>query len=73
MSGASNSFSLSKGFNIVVQRDTRETVSMSQATVEISRLAQNDSASMKTIAVVTLMFLPATFVSVSFTPPCFEH
>ena len=36
--------------------------------MDISRAAQSDSASMKTISVVTLFFLPATFVSVSDSP-----
>jgi len=48
------------GFNVVVQRD-------SKATVEISAATRSDSASMKIIAVVTLAFLPATFVSTVFS------
>ncbi|KIX04241.1 uncharacterized protein Z518_07795 [Rhinocladiella mackenziei CBS 650.93] len=48
------------GFNVVVQRD-------SKATVEISQATRSDSASMKTIAVVTLALLPATFVSTVFS------
>ncbi|EXJ71330.1 uncharacterized protein A1O5_05136 [Cladophialophora psammophila CBS 110553] len=55
------------GFNLVVQRDTRETVMISRMTVDISSAARSDSASMKTIAVVTLAFLPATFVCTIFS------
>ncbi|OAG42370.1 hypothetical protein AYO21_03538 [Fonsecaea monophora] len=55
------------GFNLVVQRDTRETVMISRMTVDISSAARKDSASMKTIAVVTLAFLPATFVCTIFS------
>lgn len=39
--------------------------------VRISEAVQNDSAAMKTIAILTLTFLPATFVSVGkFSLPC---
>ncbi|OQV06278.1 hypothetical protein CLAIMM_10867 isoform 6 [Cladophialophora immunda] len=54
------SHEITLGFNLVVQRDTR-------ATMEISSAARSDSASMKTIAVVTLAFLPATFVCTIFS------
>ncbi len=43
---------------MVTQRD-------SKATVRIGKAARSDSAAMKTVAVLTLTFLPATFVSVS--------
>jgi Mg2+ and Co2+ transporter CorA len=43
-------------FNVVSQYD-------SAVTVRIGRAAQNDSAAMKTIAVLTLVFLPGTFIS----------
>lgn len=43
---------------MVTQRD-------SQANVRISEAVRSDSAAMKTVAVLTLVFLPATFVSVS--------
>ena len=38
--------------------------SQNHTTLSISRATQSDSAAMKTVAVVTLTFLPATFVSV---------
>jgi hypothetical protein len=47
-----------QAFNMVTQKD-------SQATVRISEAALSDSTAMKTVAVLTLAFLPATFVSVS--------
>lgn len=53
-----------QGFNVVVQRDSKANVKIATETMNISRAAKIDSASMKTIAVVTLAFLPATFVSV---------
>ncbi|GAB7350979.1 hypothetical protein MBLNU459_g1476t1 [Dothideomycetes sp. NU459] len=45
--------------NMIAQRDT-------QATLQISRAALSDSTAMKTIAIVTMIFLPATFVSAIF-------
>ena len=43
----------------------------SKTMVRISGAVQNDSTAMKTIAVLTLTFLPATFVSVwKFSLPC---
>ena len=54
-----------QGFNVVVQRDSKETVEISRLSAITSNAARIDSASMKTIAVVTLAFLPATFVCVS--------
>ncbi|KAJ5273012.1 hypothetical protein N7478_008137 [Penicillium angulare] len=47
-------------FNIVSQHDTK-------LTVEISAAARSDSATMKTLAFVTLTFLPPTFISAIFT------
>lgn len=43
---------------MVTQQDSR-------AATRISESVQRDSAAMKTIAALTMMFLPATFVSVS--------
>ena len=47
-----------EAFNIVAQ-------SQNQTTMRISEATQSDGAAMKTVALVTLTFLPATFVSVS--------
>lgn len=43
---------------MVAQNQTRATVLISEAT-------QRDSAVMRTVAIVTMTFLPATFVTVS--------
>ena len=52
-----------QGYNIITQRDSRVLVRMGEAT-------QSDSTAMKTIAVVTTAFLPATFLSVSLDLVC---
>ena len=46
-----------QAFNIVAQ-------SQSQTTIVLSEAARSDAVAMKAIATVTLIFLPATFVSV---------
>ena len=43
---------------MVTQRD-------SQASIRISEAVRSDSTAMRTVAILTLIFLPATFVSVS--------
>ena len=42
------------------------------STLEISKATQKDSAVMRTIALVTLIFLPATFVSALFSTTFFN-
>ena len=48
---------LNQAFNTIAQID-------SKTMVKISGAVQHDSIAMKTIAILTLIFLPATFVSV---------
>lgn len=55
---------LDQAFNMIAQYD-------SKTMVRISEAVQNNSTAMKTIAVLTLTFLPATFISVwKFSLPC---
>jgi Mg2+ and Co2+ transporter CorA len=53
-------------FNIVAQHDAG-------TTVEISRAARSDSATMKTLAFVTLTFLPPTFICAVFSMSFFHY
>lgn len=55
---------LNLALNLVVQQE-------SAATVRISRAAHSDGAAMRAIAVVTLVFLPSTFVSTIFSTTFF--
>jgi hypothetical protein len=48
---------MTKAYNTVAQYDSR-------LSVQINKAVQIDSAAMKTIAYLTLAFLPATFISV---------
>jgi hypothetical protein len=60
---SSNSLTSSKVFNLITQYDA-------QANVKIAKATLSDSSSMKTIAALTLVFLPATFICVriAFSP-----
>ncbi|KAJ6104369.1 hypothetical protein N7523_010689 [Penicillium sp. IBT 18751x] len=53
-------------FNVVAQHDAG-------ITVEISRAARSDSATMKTLAFVTLTFLPPTFICAVFSMSFFHY
>lgn len=53
-------------FNIVAQHDAG-------LTVDISRAARSDSATMKTLAFVTLTFLPPTFICAIFSMSFFDY
>ncbi|KAJ2992509.1 hypothetical protein NUW58_g2150 [Xylaria curta] len=53
-------------FNTVAQRDAR-------TSVQIGRATQSDSVTMKSIAFVTLTFLPPTFVSAIFSMSFFNY
>ena len=48
---------------MMAQKDNGVNLTISQANMEIARATRADSVAMKTIAVVTLTFLPATYVS----------
>ncbi|KAB5566777.1 hypothetical protein GE09DRAFT_1284507 [Coniochaeta sp. 2T2.1] len=49
-------------FNLVAREDTK-------ATIQLAEAAKRDSSSMKTLAVVTMAFLPATFLATVFAMP----
>jgi Mg2+ and Co2+ transporter CorA len=50
--------------NMISQRDSKVNREMSSISSEIAQATKADGAAMKTIALVTLTFLPATFVTV---------
>ncbi len=51
-------------YNLVAQRDAKATLELTIDSGEVAKAALRDSSSMKTIAVMTLIFLPATFACV---------
>ncbi|KAF2632494.1 hypothetical protein BU25DRAFT_381962 [Macroventuria anomochaeta] len=52
-------------YNVITQRD-------SKVMVEIGAATKSDSAAMKTVAIVTMIFLPATFTSAVFSMSFFD-
>jgi hypothetical protein len=56
---------------MISQRDSKINTKMSNFSSEIAMATKADGAAMKTIALVTLTFLPSTFVTVS-CPTCFD-
>ncbi|POR34676.1 Uncharacterized protein TPAR_05130 [Tolypocladium paradoxum] len=59
-------------FSIITQQDSLHSLKLSQSTHEIAYFSYRDSSSMKTLAVVTMFFLPGSFISALFSTPCFE-
>jgi hypothetical protein len=45
---------------------------LAQSTAQIAFFSYRDAASMKTLAVVTMFFLPGSFISALFSTNCFE-
>lgn len=57
-------------FNLANQNDNRTNLEIANTTKDIAEKTRNDSSSMITVAALTMLFLPGTFVSVRvFNPP----
>jgi hypothetical protein len=63
-------------FNLITRADTKASVELTKASkelteanLEIAKAAKNDSGAMKTISVMTMLFLPATFFAALFSMP----
>lgn len=54
-----------KVHNLIAQRDSLRNIEIGKDTKEVAAASKRDSSAMKTIAVLTMIFLPGTFVSVS--------
>ena len=59
-------------FNLIAQRDAQENIRQAAASTEIARIAREDGFAMRTIAVMTIAFLPATAVSSLFSMGMFD-
>ncbi|TAQ88905.1 hypothetical protein B7494_g2752 [Chlorociboria aeruginascens] len=59
-------------FNLIAQRDTKATIDLATNSHKIAEATLQDSSSMKTIAAMTLIFLPATFISSFFSMTFFD-
>jgi len=52
-------------YSLVVQRDNRSNLDIASASMAIAKAAKDDSSAMRTLAFMSIIFLPGTFVSVS--------
>ena len=59
-------------FNIIYQNDTLSTLEIARDSKTLALATQRDSTSMKTLAVVTMVFLPGTFTASIFAMPLFD-
>ncbi|KUJ07802.1 uncharacterized protein LY89DRAFT_789480 [Mollisia scopiformis] len=59
-------------FNLIAQRDTKATIELATSSQKLAEAALRDSSSMKTIAAMTLIFLPGTFVCSFFSMTFFD-
>lgn len=60
-------------YSMISQRDSRVNISVAEDSKKIAAAAKRDSQAMKTVSMLTLIFLPGTFVAVCFvTPPSFS-
>lgn len=51
-------------YNMISQRDSRLNISVAEDSKKIAAAAKRDSLAMKTVSMLTLIFLPGTFVAV---------
>ncbi|KAJ6781759.1 hypothetical protein PWT90_05995 [Aphanocladium album] len=59
-------------FNMMTQEDSLNSIQLAKSTHQIAHASYRDSSSMKTLAIVTMFFLPGSFVSALFSMPMFE-
>ena len=54
-------------FNLISQQDSSVNIGLAADSKELAAASKRDSSSMKIIAILTTLFLPGTFISVSFS------
>ncbi|KAF2812177.1 uncharacterized protein BDZ99DRAFT_347708, partial [Mytilinidion resinicola] len=59
-------------FNLIAQQDQNTSIGIARDSRMIAAESKRDSTSMKTIAVVTMTFLPGTFIAAIFSMPMFQ-
>ena len=59
-------------FSIIAQKDASDGLEIARQSHVIARYAQRNSAAMRTLAIVTMIFLPGTFVAAVFSMPLFD-
>ena len=56
-------------FAFLTHEDSKINIEVAKASKELAEAARKDSSSMKTVAVLTMAFLPATFLAALFSVP----
>lgn len=59
-------------YNLVAQRDNKDNLKLAKISTEIASVTKDDSFAMRTIAVMSILFLPGTFVSSFFSMSMFD-
>ena len=59
-------------YNTAVQRDSKLNLEVANSSASIAAASQRDGSIMKSISLLTMIFLPATFVSTLFAMPLFN-
>ncbi|KAL8823311.1 MAG: hypothetical protein Q9191_005976 [Dirinaria sp. TL-2023a] len=59
-------------YNLVAQRDNKDNLKMAKISTEIASVTKDDSFAMRTIAVMSIVFLPGTFISSFFSMGMFD-
>lgn len=59
-------------FHLITQQETRLSISVAQDSRTLASATRHDSTAMKTLAAVTVFFLPGTFVAAFFSMPLFR-
>lgn len=64
--------SMRKLFNLIAKEDANASIELAKDSRTIALAAKHDSSSMKTVAYMTMAFLPATFFAAFFSIQAFE-
>lgn len=59
-------------YNLIAREDAQASLELARNSVEIAQRAKEDSSAMKTVAIMTMAFLPATFFAALFAMPTLQ-
>ncbi|KAI1086228.1 hypothetical protein F5B19DRAFT_176247 [Rostrohypoxylon terebratum] len=66
------SFAIQTEWNQMARVDTKTNLGLSNLMIEISKATQSDGSQMRSIALMTMIFLPGTFVATLFSMTFFD-
>ncbi|RDW84062.1 uncharacterized protein DSM5745_04388 [Aspergillus mulundensis] len=59
-------------YNLIAQRDNKDNLKMAEISTRIANTTKNDSYAMRTLALMSVVFLPATFIASFFSMDMFD-